>query len=69
MPNYLYLIVENERLPKKLREFKSFTARRIMQQKKDYTHCNTVKASFVDDLIHWKYSTTIKCRGRKELFL
>lgn len=109
MPNHIHLIVEDKELSKKLRAFKSFTGRviidylieknrtelvadfkskklknhrdsehqvwqeglhpkqifthKILQQKMEYIHFNPVKTGFVENPVHWKYSSAIDYKG------
>ncbi len=110
MPNHLHLIAEDKELSRKLRAFKSFTGRaiidhmkekhnqrllrqlkskklknhrdsehqvwqeglhpkqiftqEIMVQKLEYIHFNPVKAGFVVNPVHWRYSSAIDYEGR-----
>jgi REP element-mobilizing transposase RayT len=109
LENHLHLIASSENLSKEIGDFKSFTARRIidaletrgerflleqlarykayfkpdrehqlwqegshpqqiqngemMRQKLDYTHFNPVRRGYVDDPVHWRYTSARNYAG------
>ena len=95
MENHLHLVASGENLAKEISNFKSFTARKIidylhkrdrsyqfwhegshpeliqgekmMRQKIEYTHNNPVKRGYVDDPIHWRYSSARNYAGEDSL--
>jgi len=115
MVNHLHLIVESQELAKEIGNFKSFTARKIiddliaenkwqileqlnfyklryksdrdfqlwqegshpqailtdkmMRQKLTYIHNNPVKRGYVDDPVHWRYSSARNYHGGGECLL
>lgn len=113
MENHLHLVASSDELSKQIGDFKSYTARQIidsleskgerllldqfqehkarhkidrchqmwqegshpqqiqhgevMRQKLDYTHYNPVRRGYVDDPVHWRYSSARNYAGRKGL--
>ncbi len=109
LENHLHLVASSPDLRKEIGDFKSFTARKIidllevqragplleqlrwhkarhkadqefqlwqegshpqqvvndemMRQKLEYIHCNPVKRGYVDDLVHWRYSSARNYAG------
>ena len=64
MTNHLHLVVSQKdgRLNDVLRDFKSYTSKALttpamMEQKIVYTHLNPVRAGYVLEPEHWKYSS------------
>ena len=113
LENHLHLVASSQELQKDIRNFKSYTARRIvdllkktgsetlltqlkgeklqhktaseyqvwqegshpkqirdsemMAQKLDYIHYNPVKRGYVDDPVHWRYSSARNYAGEEGL--
>ena len=73
LENHCHLVVQSEALDRDISRYKSYTAKQMIQYfsnnhvRQDYIHQNPVKRGYVDNAVHWRYSSARNYAGQEGL--